>query len=837
MNPLKCSFYGWLLAFRSLSGRTRSPLALAYLAGAAFIPAATYAQTAPSVTAGPPTLIVDTGDNYFYNPDAAWPAIPSRDGTTNLAFWAPGIPTKYTGLNLDTMTQYGPGRAPVTDAPGVGTDYDTDGTWMLTVIRAADGVLIGFNHTEDHKFSDHGTGAWNSSGIWTSKDDGTTWTNQGEIIGSPKPAAAAFGGLNCAEMIWSTPLNGWIAYAYQGKVFKSTDPHALPGSWYGYYNGSFSQHIDPTQPAPSLTTAPGLPSSGSTIVTWGSLSWNTYLNNYLLIWWGNNTVYMALSSDALHWGPTATLFVDSVSGESLSYANLIGQQRVNGQNILSSSVTGQDCLLTYGASPATGRRQKDLKENWIHFGALATPQAPDGILASGQFSYDTAVTVSWNGVPMAQSYKVYRSVGSGSWTQIGTVESSSAAPSYIDRTAASGTTYNYRVAAANTVGTSSYSATASAAPVTKYFQLQCVGNGLVIDGSTVTTVGGDPLQEAPAAGNTGQNWKFTTTDGIWYEITNQLNGWALDDTGFSTSPGAKVDLYTAYGNTNQLWSLNRVGPDFIVTNKNANLNLDNYGGATAPGGIVDLFSNPSSSNEKWQILGSPTPPVSIQASGAPGVDSAVTVSWNAGAQAAVYDVYRRVGSGSWSHLASITPADGTPCYVDRAVSVGTTYSYRVTAGNSAGVSDYSAPVSAAPVVKYFQLQCVLNGLVLDGTAVTSPGGLPLQQNPSTGAGQLWRFTTSDNGAHYEIINKLNGYAIDDPGFNKTPGTKLDLWTAYANANQVWTLNPVGSAWTLVNKNANLYLDDYGAAISPGGPVDIYNVTGGAGQLWLINGPQ
>ncbi len=821
-----------------LSSQTRRRLSLACLAGASFFPAAAPAQTAPPFTVGPSTLIIDTGKQYFFNPDAAWPAIPSRDGTTNIVVWAPGSPTKYTGLNLDTMTQSGPSPTPVTDAPGIATDFDQSGTWMLNILRAADGVLLGFNHTEDHNFADHGTGSWFSNGLWTSTDDGSTWTNQGEILGSgPKPTVATFGGLACNLMTWSAQLDSWIAYGWKGHVFQSTDRHAMPGTWYGYYNGAFSQHIDPTQPQPDVSTAPGLSSFDLGPATLAALSWNTYLNSYLMIWAIGNTVSMALRADALHWGPATTLFVDSTSGETLTYANLVGQQRVNGQNTLSTTVSGQDCLLVCGFGPSTGLRQSDLRENWIHFGALATPQTPDGVLASGQFGYDSAITVSWNGVPMSQSYKVYRSVGSGAWTQIGGGQSSSAAPSYIDRTAVSGTTYNYRVAASNSAGTGGNSATVSAASTVKYFQLECIANGLVIDGSAVTTQGGFPVQQTAVAGNTGQNWKFTTTDGTYYQIINQLKGWALADPASSTTPGTKVDMYSVTGNDNQLWSLNVVGPNLVLTNKNANLNMDNVGGSTAPGGFVDLSASNAYNNQRWQILGAPVPPVSIEASGQPGVDSAVTVSWNGIAQATSYDVYRKIGSGAWSHLAAVTPTTSTPFYVDRAVSVGTTYSYRVTSSNAKGTSDYSATVSAAPIVKYFQVQCVYNGLMIDGTGLTSQGGLPLQQNASASAGQLWRFVTSDGGAHFEIINKLNGFALEDPGSATTPGTKLDLWSINGNANQLWALNPVGSAWTLVNKSANLNLGDYGNASAPGGPVDIYTASGLDSQLWLINGPQ
>jgi hypothetical protein len=66
------------------------------------------------------------------------------------------------------------------------------------------------------------------------------------------------------------------------------------------------------------------------------------------------------------------------------------------------------------------------------------------------------------------------------------------------------------------------------------------------------------------------------------------------------------------------------------------------------------------------------------------------------------------------------------------------------------------------------------------------GSADLSQTPYTGASsQIWQIV-SKGGGLYELINKGNGLALDDPGFNKTPGTDLDVYTVNGGTNQLWT---------------------------------------------------
>ncbi|MDR1220584.1 MAG: fibronectin type III domain-containing protein [Treponema sp.] len=85
------------------------------------------------------------------------------------------------------------------------------------------------------------------------------------------------------------------------------------------------------------------------------------------------------------------------------------------------------------------------------------PSAPTGVSATAQSS--NSVSVSWNAVSGATSYKVYRSgSSSGTYTQVGSPSSAS----YTDTGLSSSTTYYYKVSAVNSAGESAQSSYASA---------------------------------------------------------------------------------------------------------------------------------------------------------------------------------------------------------------------------------------------------------------------------------------------------------------------------------------------------------------------------------------
>jgi hypothetical protein len=294
--------------------------------------------------------------------DSVFPFMPARDGTGVLAFWGDAIVMRYTGADIEHLTP--PDNDQVvatTPAPGVDGAWHRDGGWMLTATRQADGTLVAFVHGENHAFADGKYGEWNSTGVWTSRDDGKTWTDWGEAVGSKKPDQHTFGGLAMNECVWDAANKRWLGYSGSHPLI-STDPLAKPGTWFGYHNGTFSQPIDVNAPPPPLSPAPGLEKAG---VTWGGLTYNFYIKHYIMTWVAGHMVMAAFSPDGLTWNHVTMLLQSEEAGDKraddVSYAFLVGD---------TDTTAGQDCWLVYMYHPVgktLSGHNKDMMRRPVHF--------------------------------------------------------------------------------------------------------------------------------------------------------------------------------------------------------------------------------------------------------------------------------------------------------------------------------------------------------------------------------------------------------------------------------------------------------------------------------------
>ena len=318
-------------------------------------------EPAPKFTLGEARFIPVTGKKTDDINDSVFPFLPNQTATGRIAFWGDAIVLRYTGPDLDHLSPP-PGNAmvAVTTAPGTDSSWSADGTWMLTATRAADGVLVGFVHGEDHTFADGKYGEWNSTGVWTSEDDGVSWVNQGEVVGSKKADVHAFGGMALNECLWDEQNKRWLGYS-SAYAFASSDPHGKPGTWRGYHDGDFTQPIDVNAPTPALTPAPGLEKAH---VTWGGLTYNSYLKKYIMTWEKGKSVEAAFSPDGIHWGPVTTLYQDTAPdalGDAVTYAFILGE---------TDTRSSQDCYLVYMHHPpgkSLSGNRKDMMKRAIHF--------------------------------------------------------------------------------------------------------------------------------------------------------------------------------------------------------------------------------------------------------------------------------------------------------------------------------------------------------------------------------------------------------------------------------------------------------------------------------------
>ena len=80
-----------------------------------------------------------------------------------------------------------------------------------------------------------------------------------------------------------------------------------------------------------------------------------------------------------------------------------------------------------------------------------------------------------------------------------------------------------------------------------------------------------------------------------------------------------------------------------------------------------------------------------------------------------------------------------------------------------------------------------------------------------------------------LRNRGSGMCLADPGWGKTNGTRVVIWSCTGYRNQAWTL-PAGPAASLIPGKC---LDDNGNQTADGTAIDIWTCDGSAAQAWLV----
>jgi len=353
------------------------------------------------------------------------------------------------------------------------------------------------------------------------------------------------------------------------------------------------------------------------------------------------------------------------------------------------------------------------------------PGAPTAVTVTAG---DNETTLSWGAVAGATAYNVYRSTTPGvQGTKIG----ASPTPSYVDATAANGTTYYYQVTADNAAGegtastqspgvtpavpavvpaapeglsvdagdatvTASWTAVANAKSYNVYRSTNAGTQGPKIGSSSTT-------QYVDAAVSNGSTYYYTVTaDNAAGEGPASAQSPAVTPTVPVTAPAAPTGLNAVAGNgqVSLSWTAVAGATSYNVYRSTSSASqgakigssaTTSYNDATAANGSTYYYVVTASNavGEGTASAASPgiTPTVPVSVPAAPSAVNAVagnalvTLTWTAAPSATSYSIYRSTSQGSQGALLGSSP---TPSYSDTAVVNGTTYFYVVTASNSAG---------------------------------------------------------------------------------------------------------------------------------------------------------
>jgi hypothetical protein len=222
---------------------------------------------------------------------------------------------------------------------------DNGGKWLNNISRINnwDGDnLVGFYHVEDHWCpAVNGDGSyWASVGVVYSNNGGTTFTSlpgksEGYIIKSsaPKPTAKTFGGAGNPTVFKGVDSNWYAIYSEQDSslnnytlhIARSQHPNAAPGSFYKYFNGSFSTNA--LQTYGSKTSLKNSANNTPLVGANPSVQWSSKLGKYVMVWhqWGGS-INAAVSRDLITWTNVQTILPGKESGPYYEYPSLVSPE-------------------------------------------------------------------------------------------------------------------------------------------------------------------------------------------------------------------------------------------------------------------------------------------------------------------------------------------------------------------------------------------------------------------------------------------------------------------------------------------------------------------------------
>ena len=291
-----------------------------------------------SVSVGPEQVVINPGSaGLQFTPDEHLSF--QRQGDGSFRLWVSGGGSLgtlgFTSPDLLALTSMKtsnglPAGVLLPAGPGT-TAFDADYAGAGSVFVAANGSdLLMIYHGENHLFSGTiypGTPFFAGIGLARSTDGGYTWTRQGQILSGMDPQQATQAPTGAGALTPAAILSGGYIYV----LFRELDLQSnlkgiaiarapvsgdgAPGTWQKYYQGSFSTpglggNFTPLD----LVLDPNVNSDQRQ----PSVSFNTYLQSFVLTAVGNGGIYLATSPDLIQWSPGQVILAAPVPDSTVT---------------------------------------------------------------------------------------------------------------------------------------------------------------------------------------------------------------------------------------------------------------------------------------------------------------------------------------------------------------------------------------------------------------------------------------------------------------------------------------------------------------------------------------
>jgi len=380
-------------------------------------------------------------------------------------------------------------------------------------------------------------------------------------------------------------------------------------------------------------------------------------------------------------------------------------------------------------------------------GLVTAPAAPAGVLASGS---SKAITVRWLPSFGATSYMVLRSPNNSTWSTIAS-GLSAATTSYVDTTAAAGTTYYYAIRAINSAGNAT-SASFSAA------LLPAAMVNLAFSGTSTASDNQNSATEGPAKAFDG------SPGSKWFGF-NSPTGWIQYDFGANNAQVVKrYTINSADVDTRDPKSWNfRASQDGVSWTWLASASNQTFDYRMQQK-VYDIGNTTAYRFYRLEITAN---------NGATGVAVSELGLWGDSGQTIPDGTYRVVSrkSNKVIDLVSGGTADGTDA-VQWGWNGGDSQKWALThLGNG-----------------QYKLTGVASGKLLEVTGASTSNGAAVQIWPSNNNNcQKWTVIPAGDGT-YKLLNVNSGKAADVSGASTADGAAIIQWTDSGAVNQQWLMS-------------------------------------------------